>query len=205
MVSEDTGPSAVTGVILAGGRGSRMGEQDKGLMLLAGRPLVEHVLDALRPQVGAIMISANRNLERYRSLGFHVVRDAQPGFQGPLAGIASALSAIDTPLAAFVPCDGPLLPDDLVARLRHALAQARAEVALPHDGERIQPAFALMRSDLREALTEAVRGGERRLGYWLQSRRVVEVDFRDRPGAFANVNTPTDLDQLARTLAARKR
>lgn len=195
---------AITGVILAGGQGSRMGGVDKGLVDLAGRPLVAHVLDALRPQVDDIIISANRSLDQYRAFGYPVVTDAEAGFQGPLAGMAAALARVGTPLAAFVPCDGPALPPDLVDRLRRALDDAGAEVAVAHDGERLQPAHALVRAELAGNLAEAVAAGERRIAFWFRSRRTVEVNFSDEAAAFANVNTPEERERLATQLAGAR-
>lgn len=190
----------ITGVVLAGGRGSRMGNRDKGLVPLAGRPLVDHVLDALRPQVDTVIVSANRSLDTYRRYGYRVVTDTETGFQGPLAGMAAAIVHVSTPLALFVPCDGPRLPRDLARRLYQALAAADAEVAVAHDGERLQPAHSLLRAALAEELTAAVAAGERRIAHWFRGRRTVEVDFSDVADAFVNVNTPEERERLAATL-----
>ncbi len=189
----------ITGVILAGGRGQRMGGEDKGLVPLAGRPMVEHVLAALAPQVDALAISANRNLERYRGYGHSVITDSDPNFQGPLAGMAAALAQATTPLALFVPCDGPRLPADLAARL-HAALGPDTPVAVAHDGERLQPAHALVRTDLARRLAAALPAGERRIAHCLRSLGAVTVDFSDQSAAFANVNTPEERDRLAREL-----
>jgi len=193
---------AVTGVVLAGGRGSRIGGRDKGWLELAGRALIVHVLDALRPQVDALLINANRSLARYRRLGCPVVGDALPGFQGPLAGLAGALTAAETPLVLVVPCDGPLLPCDLVERLRKALVESGAEIAIAHDGERLQPAHALLRRDLRPDLLAALEAGERAIHRWYQQRRTVVVEFSDRRGAFRNVNTEAERRALEQALTA---
>lgn len=197
-----SGRGGITGVILAGGQGSRMGGVDKGLVEVGGRPLVAHVLAALSPQVDRILISANRNLATYRALGHPVVTDADAGFQGPLAGMAAALMNVETEYAVFVPCDGPRLPPTLVARLFTALREADAEVAVPHDGERLQPAHGLLRAALRERLGMDVADGERRIARWFRGRNTVEVDFSDAPEAFLNVNTPEERDRLERELAA---
>lgn len=192
----------ITGVILAGGQGSRMGGQDKGFVQLAGHPLVEYVLEALRPQVDGLIISANRSLDRYETYGYPVVTDTETGFQGPLAGMSAAMPHVGTPLTAFVPCDGPALPDDLIARLYRALSERDAEIAVAHDGERLQPAHALMRTALAAALAAEVAAGERRIARWFRTRRTVEVNFSDRPDAFANVNTPEERERLAARLAS---
>jgi len=194
----------ITGVILAGGQGSRMGGEDKGQVLLAGRPLASWVLDALRPQVDTVVISANRSLDAYRRYGYPVVTDTESGFQGPLAGMAAAIARITTPLALFVPCDGPVLPPDLADRLLRALEAQDAEVAVVHDGERLQPAHALLRTSLGEALAAGVAAGERRLARWFRGRECVEVDFSDVPDAFVNVNTPEDRERLAATLTEER-
>ncbi len=199
MASND-GRRAVTGVVLAGGRGSRLGGQDKGWLELAGRALILHVLDALRPQVDTLLINATRSLERYRSLGYPVIGDALDGFQGPLAGVASALEAAETPLVLVVPCDGPRLPPDLVERLRKALLDSAAEIAVAHDGERLQPAHALLRRELCADLLTALELGERAIHRWYGQHRTVAVDFSDRREAFRSVNTEAEWQALEQTL-----
>ncbi len=191
----------ITGVILAGGRGQRMGGEDKGFVVLAGRPMVAHVLAALTPQVDALAISANRNLERYAEYGHPVITDTDPDFQGPLAGMAGVLARVATPLTLFVPCDGPRLPADLAARLSAAL-NADTPPAMASDGERLQPAHALVRTELASRLTADLAGGERRIANWLRSVGAVIVDFSDQADAFANVNTPQERDRLAGEFAA---
>lgn len=190
----------ITGVVLAGGRGQRMGGEDKGFVMLAGRPMVEHVLTALAPQVDALAISANRNLKRYAEYGHPVITDTHPDFQGPLAGMAAVLARVDTPLTLFVPCDGPRLPADLAARLGAAL-NANTPAAMASDGERLQPAHALMRTELAARLIADLAAGERRIANWLRGVGAAIVDFSDQAGAFANVNTPEERDRLAGELA----
>jgi molybdopterin-guanine dinucleotide biosynthesis protein A len=191
---------AITGVVLAGGRGQRMGGVDKGFVMLAGRPMVEHVLAALAPQVQTLAISANRSLERYAAYGHPVITDSDPDFQGPLAGMAAVLARIDTPLTLFVPCDGPQLPRDLAARLRAAL-DGGTPAAMASDGERLQPAHALIRTELAARLAADVAAGERRIANWLRGVGAAVVDFSDQAEAFANVNTPEERDRLACQLA----
>ena len=191
----------ITGVILAGGQARRMGGLDKGLVELAGKPMVSHVLAALAPQVGSLMINANRNLERYRALGVRVLEDRLGGYQGPLAGMASALEAISTPLMLTAPCDAPLLPPDLAQRLYLPLAADHAaEIAVASCGGRLQPVFLLMRREVLAGLREFLAGGERKIDRWLPRHLWVSVDLSDRLECFANVNTPEDRAELERRL-----
>lgn len=179
----------ITAVILAGGLGRRMGGQDKGLTPLGGRPMAAWVLDRLQPQVGRVIVNANRNQDAYgRLLGLPVVGDRLGGFQGPLAGIAGALAQIDTPLLLATPCDGPLLPPDLAERLYRALSTARADVAVVHDGERLHPVFALLRTGVRGSLEAFLAAGERKAGHWLERTHWVAADCADIADAFVNVN-----------------
>lgn len=192
----------VTGVVLAGGRGQRMGGADKGLVLLAGRELARHVLDALRPQVHEVIINANRNTEAYARMGCRVIGDALGGFHGPLAGMASAMRAARTRYIATVPCDAPFLPVDLVARLYAGLRAARAEIAAAEDGERLQPVFALLDCALLPALETYLARGERKIDRWYAEHRCTRVSFADHPRAFLNVNTPEEIAAAERELAA---
>lgn len=193
----------VTGVVLAGGRARRMGGQDKGLIELAGRPLVEHALAALGPQVAALMINANRNLERYRAYGHPVVADRVGDFSGPLAGMASALERATTGWIVTVPCDSPNVPADLVARLLAARAREDAELAVAHDGERLQPVFALLDRALLPSLEGFLAEGERKIDRWYARHRYARADFSDHPEAFLNANTPQDLERLEHALTTR--
>lgn len=188
--------SAITGVILAGGEGRRMGGVDKGLQLLEGRPLVHWVMERLRPQVGEVVISANRNLERYREFGCAVITDLTPGYAGPLAGLQAAMAGTATPLLLAAPCDSPLLPADLAARLEDALEAAHADLAVPRAGDRAHRAFCLARRELLPRLDAFLAGGGRKLGLWYESLHAVEVDFEDQAGAFGNLNSLAELDRL---------
>ncbi|MBN8473679.1 molybdenum cofactor guanylyltransferase MobA [Sulfuritalea sp.] len=183
----------ITGVILAGGAGRRMGGVDKGLQELNGQPLVQRVLVRLAPQVDSVLISANRNRERYAGFGCPVLGDTIPGYAGPLAGLQAALAHAGTPLLVSAPCDSPFLPADLVARLRAALEAKAADLAVARADGRVHRAFCLLRSDLRPGLDAFLASGERRVGLWHASLKVVEVDFDDEAEAFANVNTLEDL------------
>lgn len=184
--------SEITGLILAGGRGSRMGGIDKGLVLLNGRPMVAHVVERLRPQVSTVLINANRNLEQYRAHGFPVVSDQASGFLGPLAGMASGLQAAATLYVVTVPCDSPLIGSDLVARLAAALTHEDADIAVAHDGERPHPVFLLVKRALHDDLAAFLAGGGRKIDLWFARHRVAVADFSDSPQAFLNVNDPDE-------------
>lgn len=190
----------VTAVVLAGGRARRMGGHDKGLIELNHRPLIEFALAALQGQVDAMLINANRNLERYAALGYPVIADQHDGFSGPLAGMASALTEIHTRYLVTVPCDCPALPRDLVTRLLSARAQADAELAVAHDGSRIQPVFALLDRALLGSLEQFLESGGRKIDQWYARHRLALADFSDQPHAFINVNTPEDLARMAQQL-----
>ena len=185
----------ITGVILAGGRGSRMGGVDKGLVHLYGRPLIEHAIDALRPQVGGLLISANRNLDVYASYGVPVIADVMGDYDGPLAGILSAMRAARTTYIVTVPCDCPRFPADMVPRLIVALSCARADSAVASSGGRMQPVFALMRCTLAECLQEYLAAGGRGVENWMRRQQVVIAQFPDG-AAFMNINTPEELKHL---------
>lgn len=193
---DTTNPAAgITGLILAGGLGSRMGGVDKGLQPFAGRPLVEHVAGRLAPQVESLLINANRNCERYACYG-QVVADLRTGFPGPLAGMEAGLALCTTPLLATVPCDTPFLPANLVARLRAALEGNNALLAVASTGGWRQPVICLMHRDVLPSLSAFLDQDGRKVGQWLAGLKVVEVPFDDEPDAFANLNTPEDLGTL---------
>ena len=183
----------ITGVILAGGAGRRMGGIDKGLQELDGQPLVQRVLVRLAPQVDSVLISANRNLERYAGFGCPVLGDTIPGYAGPLAGLQAALSRAATPLLVSAPCDSPFLPTDLVARLRAALDANHADLAVARVGDRVHRAFCLLRRELLPGLDRFLAGGERKVGLWHASLNLAEVSFDDEADAFDNINTLNDL------------
>jgi molybdopterin-guanine dinucleotide biosynthesis protein A len=182
--------ASITGVILAGGRGTRMGGADKGWVQWHGRALVEHVRERLLPQVGRILISANRNVERYGHLGHTVIEDEDEGkgaYLGPLAGMLAGLRHAVLPWVAFVPCDAPALPLDLVAAL--ALASSGRHPVLATCGGQPEPVFCLMPAALAPTLAAALAGGERRPAHFLRQAGAVELAFADAAG-FANINLP---------------
>jgi molybdopterin-guanine dinucleotide biosynthesis protein A len=182
----------VVGVILAGGRGSRMDGRDKGWVELQGRPLIQWVLERFAPQVDRVIISANRNLERYAALGVEVVADILPEHQGPLAGLHAAFAATRADLLASVPCDTPYLPLDLVTRLHAALRTSGADIAVPRVQGRVHPVFCLCRGEVQASLERTLARGERKVEVWCRGLHAVEVGFEDA-AAFRNINTPQDL------------
>ena len=188
----------ITGLILAGGRGSRMGGVDKGLQNHHGMPLALHALLRLQPQVGAMLINANRNLGAYESMGAPVWPDALPDYPGPLAGMLAGLERCTTPYLVTVPCDTPNFPDDLVERLANALEgdEDIAMVATREGSELVrQPVFLLMKTTLLESLVAYLHAGERKIDPWTAQHRRVLVEFED-PAAFFNANTLEELRQL---------
>lgn len=193
-------PLGLTGVILAGGRARRMGGRDKGLIEFAGEPLAARAVRLLAPQVDALMINANRNLEIYREMldihpGARVISDSISGYHGPLAGMLTALETAATEAIITVPCDSPLLMADYAARMQKALKPGTA-LAVAHDGERLQPVFALLRRGLAADLRQALNDGERKIDRWYARHSMVTVDFGDAPEQFHNVNTPEELRAL---------
>ena len=192
----------ITGLVLAGGRGSRMGGVDKGLQNHLGLPMAMHALLRLAPQVGQVMVNANRNLAAYESMGVPVWPDILPDYAGPLAGFLTGLERCETAFLATVPCDSPLFPLDLVARLAEALEANDADIAMAatvEDGVlRTQPVFCLMRVEVTESLARFTHGGRRKIDQWTAQHRCVEVPFDDAQ-AFANANTLDELRRLQRT------
>jgi len=191
---------SITGVILAGGKARRMGGQDKGLLPLAGKPLIAHVLERLAPQVDQIAINANRNQAAYRNFDVPVFADRLDDYQGPLAGMAAAMEQADTELVVLLPCDSPFIPPDLVARLRQALESQDKDIAVAHDGQRMQPVWVLLRRELLPRLQQALADGVRKVDHWYAGQRTAVVDLSDYPQAFANANTPEELQALEQAL-----
>ncbi|MEP7296748.1 MAG: molybdenum cofactor guanylyltransferase MobA [Burkholderiales bacterium] len=189
----------ITGLILAGGRGSRMGGVDKGLQNHGGIALALHALLRLGPQVGQVMINANRNLGAYESFGVPVWPDGVADYPGPLAGFLAGLEHCETPYLVTVPCDSPLFPTDLVQRLATALVEHDADIAMAattEDGTlQVQPVFCLMKAGLIESLVRFTQSGQRKIDKWTAQHRCVEVAFDDAH-AFANANTIDELQRL---------
>jgi molybdopterin-guanine dinucleotide biosynthesis protein A len=189
----------ITGLVLAGGRGSRMGGVDKGLQNHLGMPLALHALLRLAPQVGGVMINANRNLAAYESMGAPVWPDAQADYPGPLAGMLAGLERCETPYLVTVPCDTPNFPLDLVERLADALVSSDAEIAMAatrEDGAVVaQPVFCLLKAGLMESLVAFMHGGQRKIDRWTALHHCVPVEFDDE-SAFFNANTVAELQRL---------
>jgi molybdopterin-guanine dinucleotide biosynthesis protein A len=206
-------PNDITGLILAGGRGSRMGGVDKGLQTFNGLPLALHTLTRLQMGggVGHTMINANRNLAAYESFGVSVWPDGLTDYAGPLAGFLTGLERCETPYLVTVPCDTPLLPLDLVPRLAQALEAADADIAMagaPETGQdgqvqvRKQPVFCLLRVELLTSLVKFTQNGGRKVDAWTDLHKTVIVPFDlpgDDPNAFSNTNTLAELRQLENT------
>lgn len=192
----------ISALVLAGGMARRMGGSDKGLIELAGRPMIEWILERLAPQTDEIIINANRSLAEYRAQGHHVVSDQLEGFAGPLAGMAAGLAAIGSDWMATVPCDSPFVPEDLLSRLWQVRAAESADLAVAEAEGRLQPVFALLPTRLAPDLREFLAGGGRKIDAWFARHRVAVADFSDSPHAFANVNTPDEAAEIEQWLAA---
>jgi molybdenum cofactor guanylyltransferase len=188
----------ITGLVLAGGRGTRMGEVDKGLQPFRGEPMVAHVLTRLAPQVDCVLINANRHLDHYQAFGHKVIADDIAGFAGPLAGLHAGMMQAATPLIVTCPCDSPFLPTDLVSRLAHALHRAEADIAMAKTFNQLHPVFCLTHTRLAKHLGGFLASGERKIDKWTASLRAVEVAFDDCEAAFTNINTADELKQLER-------
>ena len=186
----------ITGLVLAGGQGRRMGGVDKGLTLLRGRPMTAWVLERLAPQVGELLINANQNLERYKGFGYPVVSDEIEGFAGPLAGLHAGMKTAHGSFVLMVPCDSPFLPTDLAQRLFDALDADLADLAVAKTGAQPHPVFALARTSLRPRLAAFLEGGGRTVLAWYDSLKVIEVAFDDQEQAFTNINTTDELKAI---------
>ncbi|UXZ54393.1 molybdenum cofactor guanylyltransferase [Halomonas sp. 7T] len=194
----------ITGMILAGGEGRRMGGRDKGLEPFAGLPLVAHTVKRLEGHVAELLINANRNLDGYAPFANRVIEDAEGGFKGPLMGIYSGLRAAKTPWLLVAPCDSPALPHDLVPRMLAGIMTERGEqdIAVAFDGERLHPVVVLLRTSLADDLADALAQGERKIDRWFARHAWCKVDMSDCPEAFANLNTEEEKHRLELALMA---
>lgn len=183
----------ITGLVLAGGQGRRMGGVDKGLARLRGRPMVTWVIERFAPQVRELLINANQNLERYREFGYPVISDNIRDFAGPLAGLQAGMKAAHHPFVLMVPCDSPFLPLDLAERLYGALDTQRSDLAMARTGSQSHQVFALARTALLPQLTSFLEGGGRTVYAWYDRLRVAEVPFDGQEHAFSNINTRDEL------------
>jgi len=185
--------TSITGLILAGGQGRRMGGVDKGLQLLRGKPMAQWAIERLAPQVDEVLINCNQNLDAYARFGYRLVPDEVGGFAGPLAGLHAGLKAAAHPLVVTVPCDSPFLPEDLVSRLNDHIENS--DLAVAKTGDQPHPVFSLVRKNVLDSLEAFLAGGGRKIDAWYASLRTVEVSFDDEADAFRNINT---LEELGR-------
>ena len=191
----------ITAVILAGGKARRMGGEDKGLITLKGRAMIDYIITALRPQAGNIIINANRNQQQYGAFGLPVVADMLDDYLGPLVGMATGMHVTDQPYIVTVPCDSPFIPNMLVETLYRTLHNKQADISVAHDGARMQPVFALLRCELLPSLLAYLEAGGRKIDTWYSQHHTVLADFSDSPDTFMNLNTPEDKLALENRIA----
>lgn len=189
----NTSSPTVTGVILAGGQSRRMGGTDKGLINYRQQPLISHVITALRQQVDALVINANRNIEQYQAFTYPVIEDSLADFCGPLAGMLSAIQAVDSDYILTAPCDSPAISPQLRQRMMETLLREQAEIAVAHNGSRLQPVFCLIPCHLQDDLNDYLQQGGRKIDIWLQQHKLAIVDFSDQADSFLNFNHPQDM------------
>lgn len=186
----------ISAIILSGGRATRMGGVDKGLVTLQNKPLIQHVVERLKPQVDEIFINANREIAAYEAFGLPVLKDENDDFIGPLAGFLLGLKHAKHEYVLTVPCDSPLLPLDLTERLLNAMNKARADIAVASSDGNAHPVFCLMKKCVLPSLIEFLEAGERKVSTWQKSLNYIEVDFSDNSDGFINLNTFDDLKTL---------
>jgi len=194
---------SISAIILAGGRATRMGGVDKGLMMMQQKPLIQHVIERLKPQADELLINANREIAQYQSFGYTVLPDEQADFIGPLAGFSLGLKHCRHDYLLTVPCDSPSLPLDLVQRLMQALQTHDADIAVATSGGDTHPVFSLCKKTALPSLTDYLNKGGRKVSAWQKSLNYVEVDFNDCSDAFINLNTPEDLLTLESELESK--
>jgi len=185
----------ITAVILSGGRSSRMQGEDKGLILLNDKPLISYVVDVVDDRAGRLLISANRNIDAYQQYG-EVISDELADFQGPLAGIAKAMSVVRTPYLLVLPCDSPLINEVVIDRLIQCMVNKDMDICVADDGSYIHPTFILIKTSLKDNLLDYLESGERKLGLWIKQNNFQKVDFSDQPKVFINLNNPQDFDKI---------
>lgn len=186
----------ITGIILAGGQARRMGGKDKGLIQLAQKPMIEYVLKTIKPQVDSIIINANRNQAIYENYGFPVIADRIEGYSGPLAGMASGIQAAKTSFIVTVPCDSPLIADNLVLKLYATLQKEDAEICTAYANGRLQPVFTLMKIELLPSMLEFLDNGERKIDKWFEKHHLAITDFSEQANTFININSIEELAAL---------
>ena len=187
-------------VILAGGQARRMGGTDKGLLMLNGKAMIEHIIDALAPQCETIVVNANRNLDEYRAWNYPVIADLDNNFNGPLAGMAACMSAIDSEFMLTLPCDSPLVANDYAERMLLTQHETAADICVARDEQRIQPVFCLLKSSLLDSMLSYLEQGERKIDRWFEQHQLAEVDFSDSAHMFKNINTPEELEKMEQEL-----
>lgn len=192
---------SITAVILAGGQARRMGGNDKGLILFNGKPLVQHVTDILAVQVNNLLINANRNIEQYQQFGYPVITDSVADFHGPLAGMLSAMQAVDSDYILTAPCDAPMISPQYCQRMIKTLLHEQADIAVAYDGRRLQPVFCLIPSRLQNDLAAYLAQGDRKIDRWFEQYKLAVVDFSDQAESFANFNTPDDISNHQTTVS----
>ena len=186
----------VTGVILAGGLARRMGNQDKGLIQFKGKPMIEYALSSMESVVDYVLINANRNILEYEKFGFPVIADRTDSFDGPLAGVLTAMKACETPILLVMPCDSPLVSGRHLQKLLDTLHSEQADISVAFDGERLHPVFLALRTGLASSLEQFLSGGGRKIDLWLNQCHVVRADFSNKPEIFRNINTLKELLEL---------
>jgi len=192
-MTNSTPRPTVTGVILAGGQARRMKGQDKGLLEFNGQPLIKYTLATLTPQVDSIIINANRNIELYQAFAYPVIEDDLADFQGPLAGMLSAMQSVNTDYILTVPCDCPSISEQLRQRMMETLLINQADIAVAYDGQRMQPVFSLIPCHLKDDLENYLTNGDRKIDLWLEQHKLALVDFSDQKDTFVNFNYPEDV------------
>jgi len=182
----------ITAVILSGGRSSRMGGEDKGLVEFRTRPMISYVCDVIQDKVSKILISANRNHGVYQAYG-EVVEDNLADFQGPLSGISAALNVCSTPYLFVLPCDSPLITSELIDEIIEGMADSSAEICVAHDGQTMHTTFALIKTDLNASLDEFLASGERKMALWYREKKLTRVDVSSHLEVLTNINRVEDL------------
>jgi molybdenum cofactor guanylyltransferase len=188
--------TTVTGVILAGGLARRMDHQDKGLIHYKGRPMVSYAVAALASVADQSLINANRNKEQYQAFGLPVVADQTSTFDGPLAGILTAMMFTDAEVLVVAPCDSPLIKAEHLQKLLATRAENDADVAVAFDGERLHPVFLAIKTSLKTSLQAYLDSGQRKIDRWLEQQKMVTADFSNEPEIFTNINTLAELSEL---------
>jgi molybdopterin-guanine dinucleotide biosynthesis protein A len=186
----------ITGVILAGGMARRMNNQDKGLVLYNGQPLVSYAIKAISPVVSRLLINANRNQTSYQQFGCPVIADQTSSFDGPLAGVLSAMLVTEDEILVVMPCDSPLIKTAQLEKLLSTLLETEAEIAVAFDGERLHPVVLALKTALKNSLAHYLASGERKITRWLEQQDTVKVDFSAEAEVFLNVNTLNELSAL---------